>query len=100
MKTTLFQVLSSLWHSPKNHFLTFRLILCVCASASTTQAATAGMVVAWGANFNGQTNVPVAAQSGVTAIAAGWQHTVALIGTGPLLPYLNARPTGNELILS
>ena len=29
-----------------------------------------GSVVAWGSNYNGQTNVPVAAQGGVTAIAA------------------------------
>ena len=38
--------------------------------------------------------------SGVTAIAAGPSHTVALIGSAPLLPYLNAKPNGNELILS
>ncbi len=30
-----------------------------------------GSVVAWGDNGGGQTTVPVAAQSGVTAIAAG-----------------------------
>ena len=38
--------------------------------------------------------------SGVTAIAAGQYHTVALLGTVPLLPYLNARPSGSELLLS
>ena len=38
--------------------------------------------------------------SGVTAIAAGVYHTVALIGGVPLLPSLNALPNGNELILS
>ena len=38
--------------------------------------------------------------SGVTAIAAGWGATVALIGTTPFLPSLNARPNKNELILS
>ena len=38
--------------------------------------------------------------SGVTAIAAGGDHIVALFGTVPLLPALNARPNGNELILS
>ena len=38
--------------------------------------------------------------SGVTAIAAGGYHTVALIGTVPLRPTLNVRPSANELILS
>ena len=38
--------------------------------------------------------------SGVTAIAAGDGHSVALIGSAPLLPSLNARPNGNQLILS
>jgi hypothetical protein len=38
--------------------------------------------------------------SGVTAIAAGINHTVALIGGLQLLPFLSARPNGNELILS
>jgi hypothetical protein len=38
--------------------------------------------------------------SGVTAIAAGGGRTVALIAGVQLLPSLNARPNGNELILS
>ena len=38
--------------------------------------------------------------SGVTAIAAAGYHTVALLGAVPLLPSLNARPSGNELLLS
>ena len=38
---------------------------------------TDGSVVAWGSNEQGQAAVPVAAQSGVTAIAAGQAHTVA-----------------------
>ena len=33
-------------------------------------------------------------------MAAGGNHTVALIGGVPLLPYLNAKPSGNELIFS
>jgi hypothetical protein len=37
-----------------------------------------GTVVAWGENDFGQTTVPIAAQSGVTAIAAGGLHTVVL----------------------
>jgi len=44
--------------------------------------------------------VPVAAQRGVVAIAAGQWQTVALIGGVPLLPSLHARPNSNELILS
>ena len=42
----------------------------------------------------------LAGLSGVTAIAAGPFHTVALIGGVLLLPSLKARPNGNELILS
>jgi hypothetical protein len=38
--------------------------------------------------------------SGVTAIAAGGALTVALIGGVPLLPFLKAQPSGNELLLS
>lgn len=37
-----------------------------------------GMVVAWGDNFHGETTVPAAALTGVTAIAAGHFFTVAL----------------------
>jgi len=74
-----------------------------------------GTVVAWGANNYGQvtgtptTNDSTTASpvtlggqvlSGVTAIAAGLGHTLALIGGVPLLPALNARPNGGELILS
>jgi hypothetical protein len=74
-----------------------------------------GTVVAWGDNYSGQvtgtptdTNYAIASPvtlegqvlSGVTAIAAGISQTVALIGGVKLLPSLNARPNGNELILS
>jgi len=37
----------------------------------------AGAVVAWGNNDYGQCNIP-AADSGVSAIAGGWYHTIAL----------------------
>ena len=37
-----------------------------------------GRVLAWGRNDCGQTSVPVEAQSGVTAIAAGGYHSLAL----------------------
>ena len=61
---------------------------------------TNGLIVAWGDNSSGQIIVPVAAQSGVTAIAAGGGHTVALLGFVPLLPSLKAQPSGNQLILT
>jgi len=38
----------------------------------------AGAVVAWGENGNGQCTVPASAQSGVTAIAGGQDHAIAL----------------------
>jgi hypothetical protein len=76
-----------------------------------------GTVVAWGYNHAGQvtgtpTNdfnstaiaspVTLGGQvlSGVTAIATRTDQTVALIGGVPLPPSLNARPNGNELLLS
>src|SRR5262245_18643880 len=76
------------------------LLLCAWPRTSVAQAAPAYAVAAWGSNREGQTDVPVAAQSGVTAIAAGTRHTVALIGGVELLPSLKAWPNGNELILS
>ena len=36
----------------------------------------------------------------MTAIAGGYAHTVALLGGVPLLPSLQARPSGNQLILA
>jgi hypothetical protein len=50
----------------------------------TVSAAPAGSVVAWGYNGYGETDVPMAAQSGVTAIAASF-HTVALKNDGSVL---------------
>ena len=44
-------------------------------------------VVAWGRNDNGQTDVPVAAQSGVQAITAGNNHTVALKSDGTVVAW-------------
>ena len=37
-------------------------------------------VLAWGCNLYGECNIPNAAQSGVTAVAGGYGHTVALKG--------------------
>ncbi len=47
-----------------------------------------GTVVAWGANAQGQTTVP-AGLSGVTAIARGWDHTVALKSDGTVVAWGN-----------
>ncbi len=59
------------------------LFLCAWLEAGSAQAVPGGAVLAWGHNDKGQTTVPVAAQSGVTAIAAGLAHTVALLGAVP-----------------
>jgi alpha-tubulin suppressor-like RCC1 family protein len=47
---------------------------------SPTPAPQRGAVIAWGSNENGQTSVPSDAKSGVTAVAAGRWHAMALKG--------------------
>src|SRR6185503_11571583 len=63
------------------------LLLCAWPQASVAQAAIADSVLAWGNNDYGQTPAPFAAQSGVTAIAAGWVHTVALRNDGSVVAW-------------
>jgi len=63
------------------------LLLCAWPKASIAQATPAYAVVAWGYNLPGQTALPLAAQSGVTAIAAGTHHTVALKNDGTLVAW-------------
>ena len=41
--------------------------------------------MAWGSNSAGQTTIPASANSGVTAIAGGGRHTVALKGGAVLV---------------
>ena len=59
---------------------THALALCatIGLAASAAQAQVTGGVMAWGDNSKGQTTIPAAALSGVTAIAGGDEHTVAL----------------------
>jgi len=61
--------------------------LCSVVLAAPVDAAPAGSVIAWGDNAFGQTNVPAAAQSGVVAIAAGFEHMVALKNDGTLIAW-------------
>jgi alpha-tubulin suppressor-like RCC1 family protein len=53
----------------------------------TVNPASPGAVVAWGWNASGQTTVPAAAQSGVTAISARGFHTVALKADGSVMDW-------------
>jgi alpha-tubulin suppressor-like RCC1 family protein len=46
-----------------------------------------GGVAAWGNNDFGQRNIPTAALSGVSAIAGGYGHTIALTNTGAVLAW-------------
>ena len=64
-------------------------MLCACPGAGTAQAQADDAVRAWGGGVEdyGQTTVPVAAQSGVTAIAAGYAHNVALKNDGSVVAW-------------
>jgi len=58
-------------------------------------------VVAWGGNEGDLITTAPAGLSGVTAIAAGYEYTLALVGAELVMPVaLRATPSGNELILS
>ena len=65
------------------------LLLCAWARTSVAQAATADSVVVSGENQYGQSTVPVAAQNGVVAIAAGMGHIVALKNDGTVVAWGN-----------
>lgn len=54
----------------------------------TVSAVMPGTVAAWGVNLSGQTNVP-GSLSGVTAIAAGGYHSVALKNDGTVVSWGN-----------
>jgi alpha-tubulin suppressor-like RCC1 family protein len=71
----------------KRYLFTLVLILCAWPGASTAPGQSPVTVVAWGSNCCGQTDVPVAAQSGVTAIVAGRFHNAALKSDGAVLAW-------------
>ena len=74
-------------HKFASIFFTLPIFIGTWFGVSTAQAQSAGSVVAWGDNAHNQTNVPVAAQSGVKAIAAGGNYTVALKVDGSVVAW-------------
>ena len=70
------------WQAPALLLTLFLLLM----AGLTTHAALPGTVVAWGYNDYGQTSVPVGL-SGVTAIAGGGAHTVALKNDGTVVAW-------------
>src|SRR3954452_10856318 len=58
------------------------------AVTSASQATSPGTVVGWGGNANGQTTVPTGL-AGVTAIAAGLNHSLALKSDGTVVGWGN-----------
>src|SRR6185436_8301319 len=67
--------------------VTLLLLLCAWPRTSVAQSTIGYAVVAWGWNEDGEATVPVAAQSGVTAIAAGGAYTAALKDDGTVVAW-------------
>ena len=61
---------------------------------------TNGLVVAWGDNSDGQSDVP-AGLTNVVAVAGGYYHSLALVGNGPPVLFAHAfTPARNQGIFS
>lgn len=77
---TITQKLPTLAHMNRlaSRYSSALFLLCHLFGAGIAHAASSGTVVAWGFNGYGQTTIPIAAQSGITAIGSGGYHTVAL----------------------
>ena len=56
-------------------------------AAPVSAAAVSGKVVGWGANNAHQIDIPAAAQSGVVAVSAGCNHSLALKSTGEVVAW-------------
>ena len=81
------RALTRLCTKKQSQILTLLLSLSAWSGGGIAHAASPGTVVAWGYNSSGQTTVPIAAQSGVVAIAAGEGHTVALKSNGSVVAW-------------
>ena len=56
------------------------IVVAACVAAPSVALADTGGVLVWGFNNYGQCNIPASANSGVSAIAGGTYHTIALKG--------------------
>ena len=56
------------------------IVVAACVAAPSVALADTGGVLVWGFNNYGQCNIPASANSGVSAIAGGYGHTIALKG--------------------
>ena len=65
--------------------ITMALLLVIGAQPAAAQEQPGGTVVGWGNNESGQSTVPESARSGVKAIAAGEQHSLALKQDGSVV---------------
>ena len=54
------------------------IVVAAGVAAPSVALADGGIVTAWGRNNSGQCNIPASANSGVSAIAGGGLHTIAL----------------------
>jgi hypothetical protein len=68
--------------------LLFAVAMCAAhLMISSSVAAQAGRVVAWGENNSGAATVPIEAKSGIIAVAAGYYHSLALKEDGSVLAW-------------